>query len=288
MSLFSERYGYTKPSDVFIREQITPEIQNAICTCYDDLQESFINSSAYRYRDSGYEQLELFLWTNFLNERKQKFYTSDMFSTGHHIVATAFLEDKNKQWYEKLNLIEVTIMYLRHIDSQYDRGFCVSTSFVNELNAAFKRLNFAYRVIDDKIVEITAEEEIKAIEDAIRESPDSISMHLDKALELYSKRPEPDYPNSIKESIMAVEKYCTGRVGEKTLADVIKRIGHNGIDIHPMLKSVLNSLYQYTNQPEIISRHANSNADPKYEPQAEEAAFMLVTCSAFINYLRKK
>ena len=28
MSLFSERYGYTKPSDVFIRERITPEIQN--------------------------------------------------------------------------------------------------------------------------------------------------------------------------------------------------------------------------------------------------------------------
>jgi hypothetical protein len=30
MALFSERYGYTKPSDVIIRERITPEIQNAI------------------------------------------------------------------------------------------------------------------------------------------------------------------------------------------------------------------------------------------------------------------
>lgn len=28
MALFSERYGYTKPSDMIIREQITPEIQN--------------------------------------------------------------------------------------------------------------------------------------------------------------------------------------------------------------------------------------------------------------------
>lgn len=27
MKLFSERYGYTKPSDVIIREKITPEIQ---------------------------------------------------------------------------------------------------------------------------------------------------------------------------------------------------------------------------------------------------------------------
>ena len=32
MGLFSERYGYTKPSDVIIREQITPEIESAIFT----------------------------------------------------------------------------------------------------------------------------------------------------------------------------------------------------------------------------------------------------------------
>lgn len=30
MGLFSDRYWYTHPSDVIIREQITPEIQNAI------------------------------------------------------------------------------------------------------------------------------------------------------------------------------------------------------------------------------------------------------------------
>lgn len=32
MALFSERHGYIKPSDVFIREKITPGIQNAILT----------------------------------------------------------------------------------------------------------------------------------------------------------------------------------------------------------------------------------------------------------------
>ena len=37
MALFSERYGYTKPSDVIIRERITPEIQNAILNCIDEL-----------------------------------------------------------------------------------------------------------------------------------------------------------------------------------------------------------------------------------------------------------
>lgn len=48
MGLFSERYGYTKPSDVIIRERITPEIQNAICSCYDKLHKFFMNSSTLR------------------------------------------------------------------------------------------------------------------------------------------------------------------------------------------------------------------------------------------------
>lgn len=35
MKLFSERNGYIKPADVIIRGQISLEIQNAICSCYD-------------------------------------------------------------------------------------------------------------------------------------------------------------------------------------------------------------------------------------------------------------
>lgn len=56
MGLFSERYGYTKPADVIIRERITPEIQNAICSCYDKLPNFFIDSGLYRYNDDPYMQ----------------------------------------------------------------------------------------------------------------------------------------------------------------------------------------------------------------------------------------
>lgn len=41
MGLFSERYGYIKPSDIIVRETITDEIQNAICSCYDRLNYAF-------------------------------------------------------------------------------------------------------------------------------------------------------------------------------------------------------------------------------------------------------
>ncbi|MCL2689675.1 MAG: hypothetical protein FWE57_07505 [Chitinispirillia bacterium] len=36
---FSERYGYTKPSTVLIREEMTEEIINVVCTGYDLLKE---------------------------------------------------------------------------------------------------------------------------------------------------------------------------------------------------------------------------------------------------------
>ena len=38
MALFSERYGYVKPRDVLVKERITEEISNAICTAYDKLE----------------------------------------------------------------------------------------------------------------------------------------------------------------------------------------------------------------------------------------------------------
>lgn len=84
MRLFSERYGYTKPSDVIIRERITPEIQNAICSCYDKLPKFFMDSGLYMQGDGAYMEMEKYLWTYFLNNREGNFYDG----RHYHIVAT--------------------------------------------------------------------------------------------------------------------------------------------------------------------------------------------------------
>lgn len=90
-------------------------------------------------------------------------------------------------------------------------------SFVKQLNYEFERLNFAYRVVNTKIVEITLKEELAAIESSMDVSSSNIRTHLNKALELYAQRPLGDYRNSIKESISAVEAYCREITGQKTL-----------------------------------------------------------------------
>ena len=62
----------------------------------------------------------------------------------------------------------------------------------------------------------------------------------------------------------------------------------NGIKIPKMLKDAFDKLYAYTNQKDTGIRHALMDNDGTYVPTSDEAMFMLVSCSAFINYLGKK
>lgn len=277
MSLFSERYGYTKPSDVIIREKITPEIQNAICNCFDHLKEA-INYVELGYTHSTYPEIEKYVWEYFLNEKVRALH--------HKEVIIAFIENKEKQWYNKLDLIEFTISYLFILANQRKIRTQIPMRFIDALNYEFKRLNFAYRIIDGKIVEITSEEEIITIEEALSSSKDNIRTHLNKALELYAQKPIGDFRNSIKESISAVEAFCREKTSEDTLGKALNHLESNGIVIPKLLKTAFDKLYAYTNQPDTGIRHALM--DETNAPQAEEALFMLISCSAFINYLNKK
>lgn len=285
MALFSERYGYTKASDVIIREQITKEIQNAICSCYDKLPDLFSEVTAsYQDAKAEYKNLEEYLWVYFLNERAANF--SDGYQ--YHVVATVYIEDKSNAWYKKLDIIEKTIQYLRNFDAKNHNFYSVASNFIKLLNSAFERLNFAYRIINDAIVEITSEQEIKTIEIAIGNSARNVKMHLNRALELYAQRPNGDYRNSIKESISAVEAFCREKTGENTLGKALNKLEKNGIVFPDVLKTAFEKLYAYTNQPDAGIRHALMDDTGVYTPKAEEAIFMLVSCSAFINYLNKK
>lgn len=275
MALFSERYGYTKPSDVIIREKITPEIQNAILTCFDDLQDTL---NQYN-RGSIYSEMDEYVWTYFFNLRKS---TWDPYS---HII-TSFIGENQNEWFKILDLIELCIKYLYATEKTKNNQYILHATeiFEHNLQYNFKRLNFAYRIINKEIVEITSEEEIKSIETALTTSDGNIREHLSKALELYSKRPVADYRNSIKESISAVEAISRNITGENVLN--FKKMEEKGVIVPTVLRKAFECLYGYTNDKTTGIRHALM--DDTNAPQAEEALFMLVSCSAFINYLNKK
>lgn len=110
--------------------------------------------------------------------------------------------------------------------------------------------------------------------------------HLSKANKFLADRENPDYENSIKESISAVEAICeiiTGIKGkEATLGNMLKKLETNGVKIHQGLKTAFNILYGYTSDANGI-RHAGDIGGKS--STFEEAKFMLVACSAFVNYL---
>ena len=278
MALFSERYGYTKPSDVIIRERITPEIQNAIFNCITKLEKS-LTFKEFGYIKKYFTIIEREICEHHFNQKILDY------KQGYII---NLIDDSSIEWYKKLDLLELIIKTLAKYCNIPPISEKTIKDYIENLNYEFERLKFSYRVINNQIVEITSEEEIKSIETALTTGDGNIREHLSKALELYSKRPVADYRNSIKESISAVEVFCREKTGEDTLGKALNKLESNGIVIHKLLKSAFDKLYAYTNQPDTGVRHALMDNDGDYVPQAEEALFMLVSCSAFINYLNNK
>jgi len=98
---------------------------------------------------------------------------------------------------------------------------------------------------------------------------------------LLQQNPNPDYRNSIKESISAVESLARKLSKDETgtLGNILKAL-EKSKKLHPALKSAFSSLYGYTSDADGI-RHAllgESNLSKA------DARFMLICCSAFINY----
>lgn len=190
-----------------------------------------------------------------------------------------------------LTLIEAIIQYwnsyLKDVrEYQYFNSSYRSSSIYEIANLYLKREYVGYRFIDEQLTPISDEYELEAVKQALNNPYSPVYEHLSKANKLLGDRTSPDYENSIKESISAVEALCeifTGITGkEASLGKMLKKLEDNGVVIHAGLKSAFNMLYGYTSDANGI-RHAGNIGGPS--STFEEAKFMLVSCSAFVNYL---
>ena len=159
-----------------------------------------------------------------------------------------------------------------------------ASEFVKKCNSVLERETSAWRIVNGIVTKITSSVEINAVETAAHSSVDAVNQHLSQAMRHLSNRRNPDYRNSIKESISAVEAVCAritkqnAPVLSKSLTQIEK--DHN-ISFPPTLKISLEKLYAYTSSESGI-RHAGIRDS---EVTSNLAQFFLVTCSAFVNYL---
>jgi len=141
-----------------------------------------------------------------------------------------------------------------------------------------------YRFIDRLISPITDNVEIEGVDTVLAGPVDPVRTHLRRALELLSDRANPDYRNSIKESISAVESLVGATLGKKgTLGQLIKKMDAE-IGLHPALDKAFSSLYGYTSDKDGIRHAIMGQQDIGFD----EAKFFLVVCSAFANFVRSK
>jgi hypothetical protein len=196
----------------------------------------------------------------------------------------AFEDIKNRffslPWYEVYDLIQFV--------AAESKEKTANENFIGYCNEILEREISGWRFVGGKITPVTSKEEISVIEEALEaaESLRPVAIHLNSALDFMSDRKSPNYRNSIKESISAVEAICTLVAGtEKAeLTQALTAMKKKGIRLHPALEQAFTKLYGYTSDADGI-RHALLE-----EPDLhlEDAKFMLVACSAFINYLKSK
>ena len=269
---FSDRYGYTKAREIIQLNSIDTPLRNAIWNvlklCVWDRGHPYSEMS-----DSDNEFIQSIstnIWFDYLKRPLEEIDEEWRFVLKR--LRNLYSDFK---WYEVYNFVEFIANELK--------GNTRNT-FVTLCNNALESEMSAYRIVGNSVVRITDTQEIEEIDRARESSSNAVKTHLDRALQMLSDRKSPDYRNSIKESISAVESLVSKTVGEKgTLGQLIKKL-EGDAKLHPALQAAFSSLYGFTSDGGGI-RHALMEAE---NVGFEEAKFMLVVCSAFVNFVQTK
>ena len=261
---FSERQGMRQPRVVAQVASMDDELRNGLWSVlhlqfWQQLNDPYLNEP---------RGLLLSVWVNYLK------LPADTLSIdkGHRALRELFFK---WEWNEVYDLIEFVAN--TELEWQTRQGY------IDACNSVLARELAGYRFIEYQLVPIATDEELAAIEQANRDAGPyrPVRDHLRQAASLLSDRSNPDFRNSIKESISAVEAACEIVSGQRgTLGDCLNRLGRTS-PLHPAFRDALSRLYGWTSDAEGI-RHALMGESTL---GVADARFMLVLCSGFVSYL---
>ncbi len=269
---FSEQYGFKKIIDSFQINSINDELKNRLW-----------NSIKIYYIDPIETQIGIEDIYNIIDMKAFDFIKNiyDGFFKIHEEpnLTKKSLKENLKQKYFKLEWFEI-YDFLEFISSIfYDEN--LNKKFRTQINIVLENESSGYRFIDDYITPIIDDVEIKEIEEALECQYSGVTRHLSTSLELLSDRENPDYINSIKESISAVESVLNIISGTTNVA-LNRSMNNLPFEMDKNFKAGMIKLYSWTSSADGI-RHGITGEE--IQSAFEEAKYMLVSCSAFINYL---
>ena len=281
MSLFSERNGYVSPRDVFQLESVDNELRTSVYNAlfqWLDIMDKANGRLGGVVKDvwAGY-------WRKPLDEMPDRTYWFQK-----------SLKDycEKCDWFGLYDVIEAIAASVDAEQEEWGYGYPQQLSKKDKLdllgmlvNEALEREHSGYRYVEKVIVPITNKDELSSLEAAAAGGGlfSGAGMHMRSALAHIAAKPEPDYRNAVKEAISAVESAAKAFAGSDsgTLADAVKILKRD-YNLHPALADGWLKLYGFTNDEGGI-RHSASNDEVKVDFAL--AKYMVVTASAFVNYL---
>lgn len=274
MSSFSERHGLKSPREIIQIRSMDNNLRiglwNAFYKIYKDRVGDRIPGTRTYIGDADSFFREI--WSEHYKEPIDDFTSVLLLES----IKRRFFQD---EWNEVYDFLEFVI-------STYSNAL-INNEFIDECNKVLEREKSGYRFLNKQIVQITDTSELISVEKALSlpNNLESVRTHMARATDLLSDRISPDYRNSIKEAVSGLEALCRIIAGKPnaTLGDALKQVAPK-IDLHPSLKEGILRIYGYTSDAGGI-RHSLKD---DVVPEAEEAMFMLVTCSSLIHYLISK
>ena len=272
MASFSERHGYKEVRSVVQRESLDDATRLELWNLLAVLPKEF----GKFYQDSTEHDVLEAMWLWYFNKARDEMpFDSFVWKMLKEAVLT-------HEWNEVFDLLEQFMKQWNRLQTSKSEG--LKNAFLKALNARFESELVGYRFIGLEITPVDSNAESEAIVGALSDSESIAGARhaLDRAVELLADRQTPDYPNSIKESISAVEavvKKVTGPSDD--LGAGLKKLEDAGLTIHPALKGAWLKMYGWASADDGI-RHGGIEAADADQALAKYA---LVTCSAFVSYL---
>ena len=273
--------GFVEVSNILQKDYVSNRLKNRLWNVVNE-----INLLCY---ESQYKQI----WDKLLGQNmdfipKRKDWRDIYLGLDYSKINTILKDDFCKrEWYNIYELIEFAYKY-----RQWNENSESHEKKIYRLNQVLEQEKSAYRMVNGQFSTITNEQEIKEIETAcaISDKYATTKEHLNKAISLYANRDNPDYSNSIKETILACETLITTILqgdsiipeDDKSVLPSLMNKLNKKYKLTDELKNTFNNLYSYACKYKGI-RHKKT--DGKGFAKESEARFILVTCSAMINFL---
>jgi len=270
---FSHRVGAVKPPQTLQIEEMDSALKNSlwnviVIAVYDDHYSNWVDRTKL-------------IWKEIVNTPIDEL-PDDGEDCRDRLKKWVFSE--KAKWYQIYEMIEFISDNAEQLTVSQD-----PEKFRNDANRSledeFSGFRFSSGILYPFISEIENKEITEAHKNLSYYELYGAKTHLEASLNYLRPRQNPDYRNSIKESISAIESLIKLISKEKKggLKKALNKLDEI-VPLHPSFKLALLNFYGYSSNQDGV-RHALLD---KPNVSHDDAIFMLVCCSAFVNFLISK